>query len=138
MAIDLVTPPTEITAQIDEFNRRNEAAVLETLKYIGEQCENEAKTNANYKDQTGNLRASSGYAIYNNGNIVFSSSSLVGEAERVAYYVSLLYPEGAALILVSGMSYSAAVEAKNYNVLTSAELLAEQLMPQLMANLTKQ
>ena len=39
------------------------------------------------------------------------------------------------MIVSTGMSYAAYVEARNYNVLTSSELLANKLVPQIMKQL---
>ena len=41
------------------------------------------------------------------------------------------YPKGLVLIVVAGMNYAAYVEAKGYNVLSSAELMAENILKQL-------
>ena len=45
------------------------------------------------------------------------------------------YQNGIVLIVSTGMSYAAYVEARNYNVLTSSELLANKLVPQIMKQL---
>ena len=45
------------------------------------------------------------------------------------------FPSGIVLIVVAGMNYAAHVSARGYNVLDSAELLAEQLVPSLMKQL---
>ena len=138
MAIDVITPPSDINTAVDEFMGANEKAILETLKYIGQKCEDAGKLGGSYKDQTGNLRASVRYRVIRDGEVIENSApgnSLGAEKgdellDKLAFAYSL---EGDVLVVVAGMQYAAAVEAKNYNVLTSAELLADQLVPQLMA-----
>jgi hypothetical protein len=45
------------------------------------------------------------------------------------------YTCGIALIVVAGMEYAATVAAKGYNVLDSAELTAQALVPKLLQQL---
>ncbi len=45
------------------------------------------------------------------------------------------YSVGIVLIIVAGMNYARYVSAKGYNVLDSAESLAERLIPQIMREL---
>lgn len=42
--------------------------------------------------------------------------------------------KGVALVVVAGMNYAAYVEAKGYNVLSSAEHLAERELPRMLEN----
>ena len=43
--------------------------------------------------------------------------------------------KGVALVVVAGMNYAAYVEAKGYNVLSSAEHLAERELPRMLEKL---
>ena len=78
--------------------------------------------------------------MINNGEIYAGSNSGTSKGsedgdellDKLAFAYSL---DGAVLVVVAGMRYAAAVEAKNFNVITSAELLADQLIPQLMGKL---
>ena len=45
------------------------------------------------------------------------------------------YPKGYVLIVVAGMKYAAYVSAKGRDVLDSAELLADQLVPKMLKQL---
>lgn len=135
MAINVDFP--DLDPVFDDFIGNKEKAILETLEYIGQRCEDAGKLGGSYKDQTGNLRASVRYRVIRDGEIYAGSNSGTNKGaedgeellDKLAFAYSL---SGDVLVVVAGMQYAAAVEAKNYNVLTSAELLADQLVPQLM------
>jgi len=122
--------------------------VLYNLCYVGEQVVNEAKSTNSYKDQTNNLRSSIGYVVVYNGQIFnmqkFSRSGSGAEGDGsegvqtgTAYATKLAasYPRGIYLIVVAGMKYAIHVSNKGYDVLESAELLAEKLVPKMLTDL---
>ena len=141
-----ITQKTSL-AEIDSFIRRKieekEKAIVSALSYVGEQCVNEARDNGRYINRTGNLRSSVGYVIAKNGFIVntggFSQvaegTQGTGEGKRFIDELVSKQRNGIYLIVVAGMKYSAYVEAKNLNVLTSAELFAESLVPNILKQL---
>ncbi|MBO0947284.1 hypothetical protein [Fibrella forsythiae] len=121
--------------------RRVHAVILRMLSYVGELCVNEARSLNTYQDQTGNLRASVGYLILYNGVVLksdFGEGVGGSTGERVARDVAGQYPSGWVLIVVAGMAYAADVESRGLDVLTSAEQLAKQIVPGLIADLRKQ
>lgn len=142
-----LTPRSQVEAYLQEQIRRREKALLNAFAYVGEACIKEARENGSYIDRTGNLRSSIGYVILRDGAIFknggFDTSSHNGtEGEPGASTGNAVikqlikeYRKGFVLIVVAGMEYAAYVEAKNFNVLTSAELLAEQLVPQILKKL---
>ena len=99
-----------------------------------------------YADWTANLRSSIGYIVVMDGRIVAKSdfahekgkegNGEEGRKEGLKYARELAakYQQGATLIVVAGMNYAAYVQRKGYDVLTSSELLAEQLVRQLKLN----
>ena len=106
----------------------------------------------NYIDWTGNLRSSIGYVVSVDGEIVDESrfepikGGAEGAAQGRAYAESLVsqYPKGICLIVVAGMRYAEYVTemrhakyaaARCYDVIDSAELLARQLVPQMLKQL---
>ncbi len=128
--------------------------------YVGERCVVEARKAGEYNDITGNLRSSIGYVVLFNGQPYKYSKSRVyrgsatrnkrlsrnkgnkgteeGQAflERLAEEFASRYPQGIVLIVAAGMEYAIYVEAiHNLNVLTSAELLADELVPILLQKL---
>jgi len=107
--------------------------VVETLDYVGTTCVSEAKTNGSYTDRTGNLRSSIGYVVVNDGATVRS-----GGCQRGPEFLEELaakFPRGIVLIVAAGENYAAELEARSFNVLISAELLAEQMIPGLLKQL---
>ena len=161
MGMRQTTPQGRITAYIDKQVAKYEKLLLNNLHYVGEQCVKAARDlpspkflnrsrqeipphQPHYIDWTGNLRNSIGYVIVRGGNVVslggFKSAKGGGEgaAEGKAYAEQLAakFPQGIALIVVAGMNYAAYVSAKGYDVLDTAELLAEKLVPQMMKQLS--
>lgn len=158
MGITQTTPASEIDRYIEERVERIIKATIYNLKYAGEQIVNHAKElpsrsaadfptypkipphKPNYIDWTENLRASIGYVISVNGKLVddfgFDLSQQGGkDGIRYAKDVARQFPEGIVLIVVAGMNYAAYVSAKGYDVIDSAELLADKLVPQILKQL---
>ena len=128
----------EIKRNIQDRLDKIEAAIINRLKYTGEEFVKNARTNANFKDHTGNLRASIGYAILKNGERVEESiTGGVGgtAATNVISEVGAAFPKGFVLLVVAGMEYAAAVESQSLDVLTSSSLLAEAALKQAIAAL---
>ena len=141
MPIKLVTPGSQIKADFTtQYDERVRRVVLNTLQYVGESCITEARNNGKYIDRTGNLRSSIGYVVVNNGIIVTQGNSqkylegTLGETNGVKFVRDLAARnnKGMVLIVAAGMNYAVYVEARGYNVLTSAELLADSLVPQML------
>lgn len=146
MPTKCVTPMAQINAYIKQQTQRRERVILRTLQYIGERCVNEARSynGKAYTDQTGNLRSSVGYVVAIDGKIRTASAfepimsgANDGSQRGKAYAKALVsqFPKGAVLIVVAGERYAKYVAAKGYNVLQSAEQLAEHLCPQLLSQL---
>ena len=161
MGMRQTTPQGHIAAYIDKQVAKYEKLLLNNLHYVGEQCVKAAQKlpspqflnrsrqeipphQPHYIDWTGNLRSSIGYVIVRGGNIVTQSGFKStkggdeGAAEGKAYAEQLAakFPHGIALVVVAGMNYAAYVSAKGYDVLDTAELLAEKLVPQMMRQLS--
>ena len=138
---------SEIDAYINAQSRQFEQAVIYNLSAIGEQVVNAARTEGSYKDRTGNLRSSVGYVICVDGRVRKASAfesvrgpegnGADGRKTGSVYARSLAsqFPKGYVLIAVAGMNYASYVSAKGKDVLDSAELLAERLVPQMMKTL---
>lgn len=135
----------DIEKQLGTTGERIRKAAVNTMCYVGEQCIKQARDNGDYNDITGNLRSSIGYCVLQNGKVVKQSagkrfsgpegSGLEGSKEGKAFLQKLAgdYPKGIVLILAAGMNYAVYVEAiHGRDVLTSAELLARDLVPQLL------
>jgi hypothetical protein len=115
--------------------------IISYLHRLGELCLIECRTNKTYMDQTGNLTASMGYIVVahgkviNNGGFDAKYGGAVGHA--FALKKAINFPSGYAMIMVAGMDYAYTVETRGYNVLASAEILAERQLPKMMAQLRK-
>ena len=113
---------------------RNE--IVRSLSYLGEQCVTKVRDRSateSWIDQTGNLRSSIGYAIYERGrkeiesafNIVKNGSEGVNEGRKMIDELAGLYSNTYALVVIAAMNYAEYVEAKdNKDVLASTELFA--------------
>lgn len=143
MPVKLTTPRSAFDMAIDEFTEQAENAIINILMYVGESCITEARDNGSYMDQTGNLRSSIGYVVVNNGKIVGmkvgeqvkDGTEGKGKAESYMTRLASEYSTGICLIVVAGMNYAVYVEGRGKNVLSSAELLAERMVPQMLEQL---
>lgn len=143
MAITQLTPMQEIDAYIEEQMKRKINALVYYFKYVGEQCLNAARQSQAYKDRTGNLRSSLGYVLAMDGKIIEQSTFEVvsngaaGAKSGIQYAKEIIrqYPEGIVLVVVAGMQYAVHVAALKGDVLDSAELLADKLVPQILKQL---
>lgn len=143
MAIKQITPMQEINGYIEAQVKRHTDALLRSLRYVGERCINAARESQGYKNRTGNLRSSVGYVLAVDGKIVEQSAFEIvkdgkqgaKDGSRYAKEVVRKFPEGVALVVVAGMDYAAYVSATGRDVLDSAELLADRLVPQMLKKL---
>lgn len=122
-------------------------AIVSVLTDVGLQCITEARSNGNYMDHTENLRSSIGFAIVVDGKIVESlfadqiddgkakSPEGIAQSKQTVRNVAATKTSGIYLIVAAGMNYAIYVEGRGYNVLTSAELLAERVIPQMLEEL---
>ena len=88
-------------------------------------------------DQTGNLRSSIGYAVYNYGikqiesafQIVRNGNEGSSEGKKMISQLGSEYSNAYALVVVAGMNYASNVEAlENKDVLASTELWAKSIV----------
>lgn len=141
-----MTPEQKIAAFMSMAMATTQKHVKEALQNLGEKCVKAAREDHpnNWKDQTGNLRSSIGYAIYK-GNIADSDSAFpavngkdgkpgIEGSEAGKNYVREIAKECSSLYtlaVVAGMDYAAAVEEKR-DVLAGAEIIAKTKMADYM------
>lgn len=143
MGIVQKTPMSEIDEYIAQQVERIINALIYNLQYVGERCLNAARETNSYKDQTGNLRSSLGYVITRDGKIVYQSNFEVvkqggsGAKSGIQFAKEIVrqFPEGIVLVVVAGMHYAQYVSATGRDVIDSAELLADKLVPQILKQL---
>jgi len=114
-----------IMSQIDEFIETKKQKIKEGLAYFGEKFVNDARNGGSYHDRTGNLRSSIGFMIFEDhkpDKSYFPGDKKEGveAGKELAKSVdSESNKNSIAIIGTAGMEYAAAVESKEYTVLTA-------------------
>jgi len=111
---------------IDKFVVYKKKEVALGLAAFGEQFVNDARDGGNYQDQTSNLRGSIAYEVYLDGEPYLDNYDGTDEGKDAARtaIIEAVLQEGydnknkITLVGVGGMEYAAAVESKNYDVIT--------------------
>lgn len=146
MAIKPNFTKDDVRKRFDAFLNEIEKKQIARLQRLGEMCLVEAKTNKGYMMQTGALLSSTGYEVFVDGVAIHSQFDAASGAESNAAETGIKSGQsiaetigkgtkGIALVVVAGMNYAAYVEAKGYNVLSSAEHLAERELPRMLEKL---
>lgn len=136
----------DVRKRFDAFLNEIEKKQIARLQRLGEMCLVEARTNKGYMMQTGALLSSTGYEVFVDGVAIHSQFDAASGAESNAAETGIKSGQsiaetigkgtkGIALVVVAGMNYAAYVEAKGYNVLSSAEHLAERELPRMLEKL---
>lgn len=120
----------KLNIAFDKIKEKYIKAATQKFIEVGERSIIEARDNGSYTDRTGNLRNSVGYVVLLDG-VVQSQGNINKHNQEQIEKIKVKYPKGLVLIVVAGMNYAAYVEAKGYNVLSSAELMAENILKQL-------
>lgn len=146
MAIKPNFTKDDVRKRFDAFLNEIEKKQIARLQRLGEMCLVEARTNKGYMMQTGALLSSTGYEVFVDGVAIHSQFDAASGAESNAAETGIKSGQniaetigkgtkGIALVVVAGMNYAAYVEAKGYNVLSSAEHLAERGLPRMLEKL---
>ena len=146
MAIKPNFTKDDVRKRFDAFLNEIEEKQIARLQRLGEMCLVEARTNKGYMMQTGALLSSTGYEVFVDGVAIHSQFDAASGAESNAAETGIKSGQniaetigkgtkGIALVVVAGMNYAAYVEAKGYNVLSSAEHLAERELPRMLEKL---
>lgn len=115
--------------------------ILRRLQLIGLDFVRNARISGNYTDRTGNLRSSVGFLLLKDGKVITQNWELskkgtdretgLRTGKSLAAEVAKEYPTGWVLIVVAGMDYAAAVEAReSYDVITNSATIAESALKQ--------
>lgn len=146
MAIKPNFTKDDVRKRFDAFLNEIEKKQIARLQRLGEMCLVEARTNKGYMMQTGALLSSTGYEVFVDGVAIHSQFDAASGAESNAAETGIKSGQniaetigkgtkGIALVVVAGMNYAAYVEAGGYNVLSSAEHLAERELPRMLEKL---
>lgn len=136
----------DLRKRFDVFLDEVEKKQIARLQRLGEMCLIEARSNKGYMMQTGALLSSTGYEVFVDGVAIHSQFDAASGAESEAATKGVKTGQsiaekigketkGVALVVVAGMNYAAYVEARGYNVLSSAEHLAERELPRMLEKL---
>lgn len=136
----------DVRKRFDAFLDMVEQKQIARLQRLGEMCVIEARNNKGYMMQTGALTSSTGYEVFVDGVAIHTQFDVASGAESTAAAKGIKAGQsiaekvgketkGVALVVVAGMNYASYVEAKGYNVLSSAEHLAERELPRMLAKL---
>lgn len=135
----------QVSMLLREYMKVVYEEITRALSYLGEQCVEKARDRApedSWFDQTGALRSSVGYAIYELGRkkimsdfpIVKDGSEGSEEGKKMLNDLASLYRDTFALVVVAAMSYAEYVEAlESKDVLASTELWAISKVDEYMA-----
>lgn len=146
MGIKCSKSMNEFDNLINEIMKIIHDEIFNALAYLGEQSVKKIRDRSadeSWKDQTGNLRSSIGYAIFEHGKKMIQSSfetvlngktgSKVGQdyVDSLATQYSNVY----ALVIVAGMNYADYVEAiESKDVLASTGLWAKSKVDEYLKN----
>jgi hypothetical protein len=140
MALKALFTRADVKAECDAYFERIVKASVESFKYVGEQFITASRDLRTYQDRTGNLRASCGYLIILNGDIIESvfdaGDSADGKrvGEEYAKKLALEFGKQGHLVFigVAGMMYAVYVEAKGFDVITGSSNEAVKLLERLL------
>ena len=160
MGVKLQNLRSEIDKDFGQQIERAKNAIVRTFAVVGERVVNHARSlssmnvsgmsrreipphQPNYIDWTANLRSSIGYVVTVDGNIAVGSNfQAIGngqegstQGKEFAAKLAGENNQGIALIVVAGERYAKYVSAKGYDVIDSAEILAQKLIPQMLTQL---
>ncbi len=148
MPIYQKTPQAQVDAYLEKRIRQIDKAIIREFLIIGEEMLNIARdTNkaGTFKDQTGNLRSSMGYAVSVDGKLVKNSDFEVvkdgeeGHNEGIKFAkevsVSIFDGSGIVLVFVAGMDYAKYVKKLGYDVIDSATLYGDSAVKNLINKL---
>lgn len=142
MAIKRLNKGDNTDRQIkDTMIERANRELLNIAAYIGEKAVEYARKNGSYKDQTGNLRSSIGYAVVHDKKVILKDAleKVKNGVEGVQVgnqfrneLIEEQQKKGISTIVLAGMDYAAAVESTNRDVISGSELMVKKLVPELL------
>ena len=126
----------ELREFLAEVRKEAITEIIDDVRFIAKGCYEEAIRRTQYADKSGALSASIGWAVSYDGQVVHSGgftgngrkASAGQSAGRDAVQELARGSKGIRLILVAGAPYATQVEARGFDVTTSGELLAEEMV----------
>lgn len=136
----MATPLSEVDMILYKSFEILKDEINNCLVKLGEECIAKIRDRSgseSWYDQTGNLRSSIGYAVYDYGikqiesafQIVRNGNEGSSEGKKMISQLGREYSNVYALVVVAGMNYASYVEAlENKDVLASTELWAKSIV----------
>ena len=143
MPIKRITPKQNAKKFLDRQLKIWIESILKNLVNIGETALDEAERAHKYSDVTGNLTSSIGYAVvvdgkvYKQGGFKIVKDGRLGarEGKKLLRQLTAQYSEGITFIMVAGMPYAKYVEAMSLDVLDTANITVEKMLPKIFKSL---
>jgi len=105
---------------------------IKTAHYIGQLATNHSRDTGDYKDRTGNLRNSTGYAVAANGqidNVLQDRGHPEAQKKSDEFAESIeIDPGHVKTVFYAGMEYGVFVEGRGYNVISQTAVLLPNLI----------
>ena len=114
----------------DEFIQEADLEINMTMAEVAKEAVHYAKQHGTYQNRTHNLRSAVGSAVVRDGEIIdlyvpaeTGHADAKGKTENLIIYGER--PKDG-IIIADGMEYASFVESKNYDVISTAALVAEK------------
>lgn len=128
--------------EVEAFLLKAETYIMDCMKEalaeLAKECDERARNNnGGWMNRTGNLRSSIGAAVYENGEVFFTTTfkQVLGgsrgsaEGRNLISSLASQYRDVVAMVVVAGMDYAEKVEAlESKDVLESTRLWAESVV----------
>lgn len=117
---------------VDGVREKVDNDSVKAAHYIGQLATNHSRETGDYKDRTGNLRNSTGYAVAANGQIdnVLQDRGHPIAQKKSDEFAESIEPEPGHVKMIgyAGMEYGVFVEGRGYNVISQTAALLPNLI----------
>lgn len=131
---------SDIPKYINSKNEALEKRIVQILIEVGKLAASEAIRTREYTDRTYNLKSSTGFAVFKDGELIHEEydGTPEGEAEgkRLAKFLGNSH-EGYVLAVTAGMFYGVYLEAKGRNVLIGGAVAGSNAIKKKISELQK-
>lgn len=119
----------EIEEEYTKEREKIERKIETVMQVAGEEYVGTARRNGSYQDRTGQLRSAPGYRVYKKAFVAVNASP---NADTAALIDSEQYEADMTLVAANGKDYATYVEAKGFDVASSAELATERKITEML------
>ena len=129
----------EIEKELQVWEERQLEVLANAMSFAATTVINDAKNNANYEDDTSNLRSSTGFLVVVNGksyNQLFEGKNSKGVEKGKTSAREKVNSGETSIILTAGMEYATDVERKGFTVLSDF-INPEEILKEIKYLITK-